>query len=144
MGSRRVIWIAIAAAVAFICIGFIGVRTFVQAVYDGRDCDWANIDNIEMHARVDIPEIENCDCSYTVSDNVKRAVFTIDQNQDLEEYVRSQKLRAMPTQADQPSAGQGFDKNRIYIREDSHEDSRYRLALDPASRKLWVQITYKR
>ena len=144
MDNKRVILIAIAVAVAFICLGVLGVRTYVQAIYDTRSCDWANIDNIEMHARIDIPKVENCDCSYTVSDNMKRAVFILEKSEDLNSFIEQQKLKAMQQPEDRIASVGSFDKNTLYVREGNHQDSRYRLALDPASRKLWVQITYKR
>ncbi len=145
MGNKRVIWIVLAIAVAFICLGVIGVRTFVQAIYDARGCDWANIDNVEMHAKIDIPSVEGCDCNYTVADNVKRAVFTLDNATDLETYVREQQLKPAAHWPQQLKGMRDLSANgKLMTRTGKHYDSEYVVALEPASRKLWVHIHYKR
>ena len=145
MGSKRIILIAIAITVAFICLGIIGVRTFVHAVYTERGCDWSNIDNIEMHARIDIPSIEGCDCDYTVENNVKRAVFTLDKDTEMTAYATQQKLVfAKPPFAAEFSEMPGFAANKpLLVREGKNYDSDYRVALDAPARKMWVYIRYK-
>src|SRR5690606_41043401 len=60
----------------------------------------SNIDNIEMHARIDIPEIESCECEYDEIFNVKKSTFTLLADMDPEEYIRKNKLE--PLQGDFP------------------------------------------
>ena len=42
----------------------IGLRTLVMSIANQRTCEWANIDNIELNARIDVPLIIDSDCEY--------------------------------------------------------------------------------
>ncbi len=61
MNKTKIILLVVAIIVAMVSLGFMGLRAFTTKVMESRSCDWANIDNIEMRARIDIPVIDDCD-----------------------------------------------------------------------------------
>ncbi|HEX9979418.1 MAG TPA: hypothetical protein VGB50_02505 [Flavobacterium sp.] len=151
MGSKRLLFIIVAIVVAMICVGTIGVRSFVQSVYRERSCEWANIDNIEMHARIDIPSNTDCDCNFDTSANVKTAVFTLGEDVNFREYIASNKLKKVISAENlQYSDFVAFEDYKgknitgLYYRSDNNYDSGYHLTLDTIEGKLWISIKYKR
>ena len=64
MTNIKTILIALTLTV-FLCMGVIlGLKMFTRSIYNQRTCDWANIDNIELHTQIDIPDILTYDCCY--------------------------------------------------------------------------------
>lgn len=153
MEKSRIALLVIAIVAAIGCLGFMGVRAFCEKVYASRDCEWANIDNIEMHARIDIPATTDCDCEYDKNEAAKKVVFTLDKDAfDMTEYVRKHRFAKM--EPDKPlHQSFGFakdlavnDKSKLYYRsnEESLKPDRdvYRMVLDPETGKMWVYLQY--
>ena len=132
--------------------GYFGLREFVRSIYRQRDCEWANIDNIEMHAEVDIPDISYCDCRYDARANVKRAFFIIDKTKvDVNRYISDNGF--MKHAASSGFTLSGFLKNdqtpadlrglgSLYFKEGRYKEETWKLLLDRQSGKLWVTLNY--
>jgi hypothetical protein len=87
--ALKITGLVAACIVAWGLIAYSGLYAFTRLVYHQRTCAWANIDNVELHARLDIPLISSCDCTYDAVDNSKRTVFHIDKERvDLDNYIR--------------------------------------------------------
>lgn len=147
MTKTRIFLLSIAILAALAGLGFMGIRTLTQKIYNARTCDWANIDNIEMHARIDIPEIESCECEYDEIFNVKKSTFTLLADMDPEEYIRKNKLE--PLQGDFPrnvlayAGNQVLNQPKLFVREGGRRDEeRYEVLFDPSTRKLWIYLKY--
>lgn len=146
--KTKIVLIVLAIIAAIGCLGFMGFRAFVAKMYNSRSCDWANIDNIEMHARIDIPEIEACDCEYDAVFDAKKVVFTLDKSLNSAKYVASNNLQ--PLQGEVPKSIKGFAKREfspttqaLYVREGlRHNEERYELLFEPQTKKLYVYLEY--
>ena len=57
----------------------LGLRSLVISIANQRTCEWANIDNIEINAKINIPSIIDSDCVYLESINTKKAYFEFNQ-----------------------------------------------------------------
>ncbi|MFA5849549.1 MAG: hypothetical protein WC833_06680 [Bacteroidales bacterium] len=85
----KIITITLASAIVLCGLFVLGFRGFTHLIYSQRGCEWANIDNIELHTHIDIPKIKGCDCEYKKELNTKIARFDIDRSKvDMERYIR--------------------------------------------------------
>lgn len=148
MGAKKILLLAIAIIVALVCLGFLGVRTFAQKVTNNRDCEWANIDHIEMRAAVNIPPVSYADCDYDETSKRKTTVFTLNKNLfDIEEYSLEYGFKRI---AAAPENFCDFDKEGIahaaasdlFYREGQTETNSYKMLLDAKNGKLWVDLQY--
>jgi len=62
--TLKIIIIPLASVIVLCGLCILGIRGFTHLVYSQRSCEWANIDNIELHTHIDIPKIKGCDCEY--------------------------------------------------------------------------------
>ena len=132
--------------------GYFGLREFTRAIYRQRDCEWANIDNIEMHAEVNIPRITNWDCLYDPATNIKRAFFIIDTAKvDIARYIHDNGFKKHTAATGFTLSGflrnEHTPANLQYLGELYYKDGRYeretwKLLLDRQSGKLWVILNY--
>jgi len=146
MTKTKILLLSLAIATVIGLMGFAGIQTLTQQIYDARSCEWANIDNIEMHARIDIPETESCQCEYDEATHEKKAAFSLAADLDVEAYARKNNLK--PIAGDLPKhvatyAGIGTSEQDLFVRQDSYQDGEHcELLFDPSSRKLWVYLKY--
>jgi hypothetical protein len=153
MEKTRIALLIVAIVAALGCLGFMGVRAFGTKVYQSRDCDFANIDNIEMHARIDIPDIKDCDCRYDARLLAKKVTFTLDTGAvDLDDYIKSNRFKKFE---ENQSLHQSLafatdlaqsDRTQLFYRsnESSHKPGRdlYRMVINPETGKMWVYLQY--
>ncbi len=114
-------------ALALIMLLFMGgTRLLIRHIYDRTDCGMFNIDNIELRAGVDIPDIKESNCK---SDGkIKRCEFTLDMKKiNLGHYIERNGL----TQEDS-----------VFVKRGERDDTRYEVKLNPLSAKLFVEIVY--
>ena len=95
MNKRRITLMVIAIAASVICLGFMGLRAFTTKIYDSRSCEWANIDNIELRAKIDIPAQIDCQCQYDEITETKQAIITLDKKDIPADYVTANKLKKL-------------------------------------------------
>src|SRR5690606_25925778 len=150
MSVRKLLLLIAAIIAAVICLGFIGIRLFTTALYDSNSCEWANIDNIELHALVDIPAIIDSDCRIDTVENTKYATFMIDLEEvDIEKYIADNKFVKIQSTAEaekylsQHFSGanaESFAYSDLYERHDSYKDESSSLLLDAQTGTLSVTI----
>ena len=71
----------------------LGFRTLTRSIYEQRTCEWANIDNLELHAKVNIPKISSSDCEYNRETNTKKAYFVVKKDMlAIDKYLDANKL----------------------------------------------------
>ena len=148
MSKYKTLKIAVASIIALIALVLALGYFFVKSIINQRTCEWANIDNIEVHAKVNVPSIEGSDCQYNESTNVKRAKFALSPL-DMTAYIAQNKLQSF-------QEGMPIDEDTfLSFEQDSHEDANlfgkhvslggkeaYAL-LDSATRELWVTIQFE-
>lgn len=141
-------------AIGFLFTGaYFGIKNYTRSIYDQRSCEWSTIDNIEMHAEVDIPEVINSECRYVPERNRKMARFVIDRKSvNLDEYIPNNKLqKSIPLDSlviDDLLKKPGDEKelresSGLYIREGSYKGETWIIILDRKTGKLWVTINYQ-
>jgi len=120
----------------FFATGAMGCFCLGYLFHMQRTCEWGNIDNIELHTGVNIPQIKSCACEYDPVLNIKRSTFVIDkENMDLSRYI----------------SGNGFVKLRSNTRSGSehyctagaYKGEGWKAILDKESGKLWIELKYK-
>ncbi len=152
MSVRKILLLAAAIIAALICLGFIGVRLFTTAIYESDNCEWANIDNIELHALVDIPPTTDSDCRIDKVENAKYATFMIDLEEvDIDKYIADNKFVKVQSSAQAqkylsqhyPDAEmESFTYANLYERHGSYKDETSSLLPDAETGKLSVTIKY--
>ncbi len=143
--------IIILSSILAICVfAFMGFRGFVNSIRNQRSCEWANIDNIELHAHIDVPKVTKWDCDYEKGQNTKMASFTIDKNNfDVNKYIQDYNLKKL-------SSSTEFEYGRflnlkkesligsdLYYKKSPPDEERYDVLLDKTTGRLWVTIKYK-
>lgn len=152
MEKSKIALLVVAIVVALGCLGLMGLQAFCDKIYESRDCDFANIDNIEMRTSIDIPEIHACDCRYDEREFAKKVTFIIDKKSlDLDDYITKHGFTKFPEdqQLHNSMAFAGLksaDRAQLFYR--SNESMRtsgrslYRMALNPQTGKMWVYLRY--
>ncbi|MBC7885520.1 MAG: hypothetical protein H7X99_08595 [Saprospiraceae bacterium] len=133
-------------------LGFLGFLKFTRSIHQQRSCEWANIDNIELHTGIDIPKILTSDCEYNKKLNTKTASFSIDTgNVDISKYILRNKFNKI-----QAMTGFGLEellKNEhiaglkstsgLYYAKGSSLGETWQSILENPTGKLWVTIKFK-
>lgn len=140
-------FLAFAAVPAILFLMLVG---FFHSVKNQRGCEWANIDNIEIHAHVNVPAVDSSDCLFDENENMKMAFFQLDTSHlDPDDYVRKNLLKKVESPT--PFSPLPFlniterelQTGRRYVRTDSVNglpSSHVFFHADEA--RLWVTIAY--
>lgn len=147
MEAKKITLLVIAIVAAIVCLGFMGIRAFTTKVMNSRDCEWANIDNIEMRIKVDVPATLDCNCNYVEATDTKTSTFTLDtEDLDFAGYAKKNSFVKMKPGEKVP---EGFFANNefgntesLYYREGATKWEKYKMVLDPKNGKLWVYLKY--
>lgn len=149
MEKTRIALLVVAIVAAFGCIGFMGVDALCEKIYKSRDCEFANIDNIEMHAKINIPSTKDCECLYDRATNTKKAFFDLDSESVAKDYIEKNQL--VKTDMSQIALAEfGLEKNKpdftnqrsLYYREGKTKRDNYKIIFDRDAGKIWVKLTY--
>ena len=151
MNKKLKITLITLAVIIIVIVGaFQGLKAFVGSIHDQRSCEWANIDNIEMHAKLDIPKVIKSDCNYSEHTNTKMAYFELDSTAlNTENYIQANGLTKMDDTSQVDSQKYlNLDKNftgdlAFYFRKNSYQLENTYILLDTSSHKLWVTIEYE-
>lgn len=144
--------IALTGIFAFCTLVVFGYVSLANSFREQRNCEWANIDNIELHAHINIPKVESadCDCSYDEMTNTKKSIFTVKKYAlNLDKYIKRNKLKKLNNLSE-------IDFNRflnlekdfladanLYYRLNSSNEEHSDILFDKTSGKLWVTINYQ-
>lgn len=148
--KRKVFVVALSAVgimTCFVLMGMLGIRTFTKKVYNGRDCEWGNIDHLELRARVDVPAINHCDCQYSAKEKKKISVFRLQRQEDgLAEYIRRNNLQLLDSTEALPEFNTDtldHSTDSLYFRKGSEKDHDYVILLNKEKATLGIRIDYK-
>ncbi|OJW82042.1 MAG: hypothetical protein BGO69_15705 [Bacteroidetes bacterium 46-16] len=147
----KIVIIVLAGVLAFGGAALWGLRSFIRYIYDRRDCEAFNIDNIELHTRVDIPEISTYSCVYSKELNTKLAHFDINKDQvDMDRYIRgnhfkqfSNSIRLDELLVNDIRFGELQDYSDIYYTSGSYHGETWQTLLNKLTGRLWVIIRFK-
>lgn len=148
----KIFSITLTSVIVLSGLGYFGLRHFTHSVYSQRTCEWANIDNIELHTQVDIPKIITCDCEYRKVENTKMARFDIDKvNVDMDHYIKVNKFKKLNSKDDilydELLKGEGnsadlVSSSDLYYTKGSSDGETWQTLLDYSTGRLWVTINY--
>jgi len=134
-------------------LGYFGLNQLARTIYNQRTCEWANIDNIEMHAQVDIPEIVAYYCRYEEETNTKKARFDIDKvNVDMDRYIEFNNFNKLKTSIDisfeellqiESNPTDLVNSSDLYYTKGFYDGETWQTLLDSSTGKLWVTVKYK-
>ncbi|MDB4144247.1 hypothetical protein N8480_00710 [Flavobacteriaceae bacterium] len=125
----------------------LGLRSLVVSIANQRTCEWANIDNIELNAKVDIPSILDSDCEYLDTINTKKAYFRFDPTHfDSDYYIEVNQLKSL----DSKDTGIDFinfntdslSVDALYYKSRTGNKSNSYVLFDKNQEQLWVSIQY--
>lgn len=104
-----------------------GANLLAKHIYNRKDCERFNIDNIELRTKTNIPEILSSECS--CEGNNKVSTFRIDtQKIDLEQYIIDNKFELI---------------NNTYSKKGNNLNTKWEANLDYKTGSLIVNIEYK-
>jgi len=124
-----------------------GLRTLVVSIANQRTCEWANIDNIELNAKIDVPSIIDSDCMYLESINTKKAYFEFNLNDfDADHYIEVNKLKRLKSK----HTGVDFlnfnidslKLDMLYYKSRNGKKSNSYVLFDKNKGQIWVSIQY--
>ncbi|MES2478490.1 MAG: hypothetical protein V4561_05360 [Bacteroidota bacterium] len=148
----KIITISLASIILLAAVSYFGLRQFTRSIYKQRTCEWANIDNIEMHAEVDVPKIKTFDCIYKKELNTKMAMFEIDKaNVDMDRYIKLNNFRKLNSVNEisfdnilkkETNVDSLMASPDLYYTKGSYKGETWQTILDNSSGRLWVTIQY--
>ena len=125
----------------------IGLRTLVMSIANQRTCEWANIDNIELNAGIDVPSIIDSDCEYLKAINTKKAYFEFDlADFDADRYIEVNKLKKLNSKCPEidfvnlHTDSLKFDM--LYYKSRNGIKSTSYALFDKNKGQLWISIQY--
>ena len=125
----------------------LGLRTFVISIANQRTCEWANIDNIEINAKINIPSIIDSHCVYQESTNTKKAYFEFNlADFDADYYTEVNKLKKLDSKYPEidfinfNTDSLKFDM--LYYKSRNRKKSNSYVLFDKNNGVLWVSIQY--
>ncbi len=129
-------------------LAFGSLYALVTGIKGQRDCEWANIDNVEFYAHVNIPHIHDSNCNFDPQTNTKYAYFSVDKDKvDPEEYILVNKLEKVDPSS--ISTADFLDHNKdgllagdLYQKNCDEHESTAKVLFDKNSGGLWVTINY--
>ena len=125
-----------------------GLRTLVVSIANQRTCEWANIDNIELNAKINIPSIIDSDCEYLESINTKKAYFKFDLTHfDVDHYIKVNKLKKLGSKYIEKNLI-NFNTDSViydafYYKSKTGRKSNSYVLFDKSKGQLWTSIEYK-
>ena len=150
MKKRKLIVLGAAGLLGLSVLAFFGLQQFVRTIYNQRSCEWANIDNLEMHAKVDVPTIIHSACTYDEKTTTKMAYFELDKSAlDVEHYIdvnHLSKIDSLPNHSAElfhPIIRNSPNTYGFFYKSSSHHGESAYVLFDPIDYKLWVTIAYR-
>lgn len=139
--------IGIAGLIIFGLIIIFGLQLLVVSIANQRTCEWANIDNIELNAKIDIPSILDSECDYLKAINTKKAYFQFDlADFDMDRYIEVNKLKKLNSQYPEIDFinfnSDSLSVGAIYFKLRTGDNSNSYVLFDQNKGQLWVSIQY--
>lgn len=138
--------------IAFLSLALFGFKVFISSINNQRDCEFANIDNIEMNVGINIPSIENSDCNYDEAIKEKSVYFKFDDEVNIKEYYNSNKFSKLQTVnleefLDLNYVGNSYPlkegTDNFYFKKETRYSNNYHAILNADTKELWIVISFK-
>ena len=104
-------------------------KLLVKHIYNRRDCERFNIDNIELRTGIDIPKIKTVDCTCDENQGIKSSTFQIDKEfVNIDEYIEKNNFK---------------EEDGLFINSGDNDNTEWKATLIDDSGELVVFIKYK-
>lgn len=150
--DRRIKRFVVLLSIGIFGLLLFGIISFIKAIKKERGCDFANIDNVEIYAKIDIPKIESSNCSYNVSLNRKTVYFKL-KELSATTYIKKNKLKQSNQLKEIDFEKMKFflgditpikvNKASIYYKTIQSEKSSSFVVYCSETNEIWVLIDYK-
>lgn len=138
--------------IAFLSLALFGFKTFITSIYNQRDCEFANIDNIEVNIGIDIPSIESTTCNYDEIKNQKSVYFKFDKEVNIQDYYTSNhfknvessdlvKIKELDFVGNKRPFNDGLDN--YFYKSEMRRSKSYHAILNAYTKELWIVISFK-
>ncbi len=123
---KKKILIAIVSTGLFFTLFAVSFISLRNHIYNRKDCERFNIDNLESRAHVNIPDVKDGDCK--CDGKIKESSFTLDIDDDrVQNYLRKN----------------GFEKvSDYYQKKGINEDTKWDVVFTPDNKKLSFVVEY--
>ena len=138
--------------IAFLSLALFGFKTFITSIYNQRDCEFANIDNIEVNTGIDIPSIESTTCNYDEIKNQKSVYFKLDKEVNIQDYYTSNHFKNVQSsdlvkfnELDFVGNKRPFNDglNNYYYKSEMRRSNSFYAILNADTKELWIVISFK-
>ena len=138
--------------ITFLSLALFGFKTFIASIYNQRDCEFANIDNIEVNIGIDIPSIESTTCNYDEIKNQKSVYFKLDKEVNIQDYYTSNHFKNVQSsdlvkfkELDFVGNKRPFNdgSNNYYYKNEMRRSNSYHAILNVDTKELWIVISFK-
>lgn len=138
--------------IAFLSLALFGFKAFISSINNQRDCEFANIDNIEMNVGIDIPAVESTTCNYDEAKKEKSVYFKFDNEVNINEYCNANKFSKLQTinleeylDLNYVGNSQPFNEgiDNFYFKKETRYSNNYQAILNPDTKELWIVISFK-
>ena len=138
--------------ITFLSLALFGFKTFIASIYNQRDCEFANIDNIEVNIGIDIPSIESTTCNYDEIKNQKSVYFKLDKEVNIQDYYTSNHFKNVQSsdlvkfnELDFVGNKRPFNDglNNYYYKSEMRRSNSYHAILNVDTKELWIVISFK-
>ena len=145
--NHKFITIGITSLLILGLVFILGLRFLVISIADQRTCEWANIDNIELNAKIDIPSIISSDCAYLETITTKKAYFKFYlANFDANRYIEVNKLKKSDSKHPEVDFinfdSDSLTVDALYYKSKNGSKSNSYVLFDTNKAQLWVTIQY--
>jgi hypothetical protein len=131
-------------------IAYFALQLFGWRIYKQRNCEWANIDNIELHTHTNIPDINECSCNYDKTLNTKKSTFDVNMEKvDIAEYIRKGEFKPVQSESFlnhfktfQNDTINLEKMNEFYFKESNNKNEDWKILLNKTSGRLWIILHY--
>lgn len=152
--TKQKIIIILSIVILLSGVGHFGLRGFARLIYQQRTCEWANIDNIEMHTDINIPDIIACNCEYTKYTNTKHSQFLVDKKKvNINQYIIKNNFRKLTSESNNILANfhttqkdfrsPNLSETAVLYSKQSDQNDKWIALLDSSMGILWVYIEYR-
>ncbi len=129
------------------------VYGIAEYIYRTKSCEYMNIDNMELRAQLDIPNITDMQCNYDKPHDTKRVFFRLLDTSPatLNQYISRYGFQKLKSQTElTPSdflilKADSVNFNhapQLYFRKLSYKGNESKAVLNKQSGQLWINLKY--
>lgn len=131
---------------------YVLLQLFAYLIFTSRDCNWANIDHVELHIKADILNVGDTKCDYDPVENVRLVRFDFDVHpKAATSYAQKHDMNLLQNNADfqinsflsiNKEVVDNIEQNKVFVKSGKSKYSKWYMVYDEILSVLWVRIEY--